>query len=129
MQIRTANFHNLPTILEQNYIPVSIDKMYPGYPDLLFLPDLAPKASILTGFRNREICSELFKVLYNKQLSRLSASNLISRIIAHNGNKTKICFVTEEKNKEFSIRRIFNEWLNKEGYYCHEMYTKTVKGK
>lgn len=129
MQIRTSIYKNLPRILEHNYVPVAIDTAKPDHPGIISIPELVPNHYIILGVQNGDICPELFKVLYTKQLSRLSASTLISRIMDCTGNGNKICFVSDEKMDKFLIRKILSKWLEKEGFYCHDIFTRLAKAK
>jgi hypothetical protein len=125
MQIRTSNINKIGMLQEMGYVFVLIDDTPPPLPGMFRANELIPQVFLTNGVKNGNIGSELFSVLYLKQLERVSCSALITQIMNKCGNKTKICFVSSEQFGTFSHRKILSEWLEKEGFHCHEIYMRS----
>lgn len=124
MQIRTSNYRNIDMIINRNYTPVSIDKQLPEDFKGLCIPELAPEPFLVAGAEKGTISVDLFRVLYQKQLDRLSVTEIISKIIKGTGNQKRICLVSNVETKKYCHRKILAGWLAKYGYYNHELYSK-----
>lgn len=122
MQIRTSNYQNISRVLHLNFVPVLVDHAIPADFKGMWLPELAPQPFLLVGIHKGTINREVFKVLYKKQLDRISVSGIISKIL-QNTRQRKICFISNDE-KTYNHRKILADWLVSKGYNSPELYKR-----